>query len=465
MHIRATHLAATASVLLVALIAVLGPGAAAAVAAGPGLRAAAGGACEYPKNDDDQIHIKGCLRDQREDPPAAVPGVTVTVEGPEGEVVATVETDENGIFDVALPGDPITNLRKDFTIKIDQDTLPEGADLRNPEQVELTVNFDTTSDQAVTFPIGDALPESAGTFTQGLQLAVGGIVFSVCLAMAALGLSMVFGTTGLTNFAHGELVTFGALVAWGIDLLPGQITLPGLGWNITIAVGVVVAFVAGGVLGLLNDKLLWKPLRIRGTGIIAMMIVSIGLSIFMRSVFQYVAGGQNHNYSQYSASKPWEIGPVLITARDVVVIIVGVAVLIVVSLAIQLTRLGKATRAVADNPGLAASSGINVQQVIAVVWTVSVATAALSGALLGITQGFDYQLGFKLLLLIFSAVVLGGLGTIWGAMVGAFLIGILVEVSTLVVPSELKYVGGLTVLVLVLLFRPQGLLGRAQRIG
>ena len=196
-----------------------------------------------------------------------------------------------------------------------------------------------------------------------------------------------------------------------------------------------------------------------------MMIVSIGLSIFMRSVFQYVAGGQNHNYSQYSASKPWEIGPVLITARDVVVIIVGVAVLIVVSLAIQLTRLGKATRAVADNPGLAASSGINVQQVIAVVWTVSVAIAALSGALLGITQGFDYQLGFKLLLLIFSAVVLGGLGTIWGAMVGAFLIGILVEVSTLVVPSELKYVGGLTVLVLVLLIRPQRMLGRAQRIG
>ncbi|ABL82515.1 amino acid/amide ABC transporter membrane protein 1, HAAT family [Nocardioides sp. JS614] len=465
MHIRATHLAAAAGALLIALLAVFGPGAAAAVASGPTLSAAAGGGCQYPKNDDDQIHIKGCLRDQREDPPAPVPGVSVTVEGPDGEVVATVETDENGIFDVALPGDPITNLRKDFTIKIDQATLPEGSDLRNPEQVELTLNFDTTSDQAVAFPIGDALPEGASTFVQGVQLAVGGIVFSVSLAMAALGLSMVFGTTGLTNFAHGELVTFGALVAWGIDLLPGQITMPGLGWNITVVVGVIVAFVAGGVLGLLNDKLLWKPLRIRGTGIIAMMIVSIGLSIFMRSVFQYVAGGQNHNYSQYSASKPWEIGPVLITARDVVVIIVGVAVLVVVSLAIQLTRIGKATRAVADNPGLAASSGINVQQVIAVVWTVSVAIAALSGALLGITQGFDFQLGFKLLLLMFSAVVLGGLGTIWGAMVGAFLIGILVEVSTLVVPSELKYVGGLAVLVLVLLVRPQGLLGRAQRIG
>lgn len=464
MDTRATHVALAIGAFLVALVALVGPGAAVSHAAQVPT-AAAGGRCEYPQNDDGQIHIKGCLRDQRETPPAAVPGVSVTVLDAEGEVIETVETDDQGIFDVALPGDPITNLRKDFTIQIDQDTLPDGSDLRNPEQVELTLNFDTTSDQTVVFPIGDALPEGAGTFTRALQLATGGIVFSVCLAMAALGLSMIFGTTGLTNFAHGELVTLGALLAWGIDLLPGQITLPGAGWNITIIVGVLVAFVLGGIFGFLNDALLWKPLRLRGTGIIAMMIVSIGLSIFLRSVFQYVAGGQNHNYSQYSASTPWEIGPLLITARDVVVIIAGIAVLVAVSLLLQYTRIGKATRAVADNPGLAASSGINVQQVIGVVWTVGVALAAMSGALLGVTQGFDFQIGFKLLLLIFAAVVLGGLGTIWGAMLGAFVIGIFVEVSTLFVPAELKYVGALVVLIIVMLIRPQGLLGRAQRIG
>ena len=148
-----------------------------------------------------------------------------------------------------------------------------------------------------------------------------------------------------------------------------------------------------------------------------------------------------------------------------VVVVAGLVVLVAVSLLIQLTRMGKATRAVADNPGLAASSGINVQRVIALVWIVGVALAALSGVLLGVTQGFDFQIGFKLLLLIFAAVVLGGLGTIWGAMLGAFVIGIFVEVSTLFVPAELKYVGALAVLIIVLLIRPQGLLGRAQRVG
>ena len=460
MHTRVTQVAAVTGALLVALTVLL-----LGVGSSPARAAEQPAACQFEPNDDPEIHLKGCLRDQRNDPPTPVSGVSVTVLDAEGETIEEVETNESGVFDVRLPGEPLSNLGKDFTIRIDEDTLPEGSDLRNPEQVELTVNFDTTSDQTVTFPIGDALPEQAGKFTRGLQLAVGGLVFSVCLAMAALGLSMIFGTTGLTNFSHGELVTFGALVAWGIDLLPGAITLPGLGWNITVVVGVIAAFVAGGVFGWLNDRALWRPLRLRGTGVIAMMIVSIGLSILLRSIYQYIAGGTNRNYSQYSASTPWEIGPLLVTPRDMVVVVAGLVVLVAVSLLIQMTRMGKATRAVADNPGLAASSGINVQRVIALVWTVGVALAAMSGALLGVTQGFDFQIGFKLLLLIFAAVVLGGLGTIWGAMVGAFVIGIFVEVSTLFIPSELKYVGALAVLIIVLLIRPQGLLGRAQRIG
>ena len=91
--------------------------------------------------------------------------------------------------------------------------------------------------------------------------------------------------------------------------------------------------------------------------------------------------------------------------------------------------------------------------------------AGLSGVLLGMTQGFDYQLGFKILLLVFAATVLGGLGTAWGAIVGALVIGLFVEVSTLFIPAELKFVGALVVLIVVLLVRPQGLLGRAQRVG
>jgi branched-chain amino acid transport system permease protein len=147
------------------------------------------------------------------------------------------------------------------------------------------------------------------------------------------------------------------------------------------------------------------------------------------------------------------------------VTLIGLAVLVATTSLLQFTRLGKATRAVADNAGLASATGINVERVIRLVWVGGAALAGLAGALLGLTQGFDYQLGFKILLLIFAAVVLGGLGTIWGAIVGAFVIGLLVEWSTLFVPAEFKFVGALLVLIIVLLIRPQGLLGRAQRVG
>ncbi len=141
------------------------------------------------------------------------------------------------------------------------------------------------------------------------------------------------------------------------------------------------------------------------------------------------------------------------------------AVLVVVGFTLQKTRLGKATRAVADNPALASASGINVDSVIRLVWTGGAALAGLAGVGLGLTQGFNYQFGFKILLLIFAAVVLGGLGTIWGALVGSFIIGLLVEVSTIFVPAELKYVSALAVLIIVLVFRPQGILGRPERVG
>jgi neutral amino acid transport system permease protein len=459
-----TGLRRTAGLLLAVVMAALAVMTTAhAAAAGPAATDEDAPACVLPQStDDDTISIIGRVCDTRETPQAPVAGVAITVEDESGNVVGEAATSENGTFAIPLPGSSIDNLGKTFTVKIDEDSMPEGAALRNPDDVDRPVKINLDNDVSVTFPVGEAaLGEGLGT--QALQLFVGGIVFSVLLAMAALGLSMIFGTTGLTNFSHGELVTFGALVAYFIDQLPGAIRIGGL--NVTVIVAVLVTFLAGGAFGFLNDKALWAPLRKRGTGVIAMMIVSIGLSIFLRNVYQYLAGGQNHNYSQYAAVVPWEIGPLLVTPKDLIVILVGLAVLVTVSLLLAYTRIGKATRAVADNPALASSSGINVERVISVVWTGGAALAALSGVLLGLTQGFDYQLGFKILLLIFAAVVLGGLGTIWGAMLGAFIIGIFIEVSTLIVPAELKFVGALFVLIIVLLIRPQGLLGKAQRVG
>jgi branched-subunit amino acid ABC-type transport system permease component len=454
-----SRLAAVVGALVVALVALLGPlGTSQAHATTEGDQT-----CAYPPPDEDSIAIKGCLRDSRETPAAPVEGVSVTVTDSGGEEIGAVETDETGVFVIPVPGDPASALGKEFTVTIDEETLPEGSALRDPEQVELTIRFTTTADQAVVFPIGDPLAGSGSFGVRALQLAIGGLVFSSLLAMAALGLSMVFGTTGLTNFSHGELITFGAIVAFAVDRLPGSITIGGL--NVTVVVAVLVAFAASAAFGWLNDAALWHPLRRRGTGIIAMMIVSIGLSLFLRSSYQYLAGSQSRNYSQYSAVTPWQVGPVLITPKEIVVFLVAMAVLVVTTQVLQRSRLGKATRAVSDNPALSSATGINVERVISFVWIGGTALAGLAGALLGLTQGFDYQIGFKLLLLVFASVILGGLGTIWGAIVGAFIIGTLTELTTLFVPAEFKFVGALLMLILVLLVRPQGLLGRAQRVG
>jgi len=446
--------------LLVLMAGALLVAAAPATAGGP-LPASDAAACALPEpTDDDTISILGRICDRRESPQAPVADVQVTVENEAGEVVGQATSEADGTFVVDLPGTASELLGKSFVVTLDEESLPEDT---KPDVLERTLAINLDTDQSVTFPIGDAGPGGTGKAAEALQLAVGGIVFSVLLAMAALGLSMIFGTTGLTNFAHGELVTFGALIAFAVDQLPGSIDVAGT--NITVAVAVVVAFIVSGAFGWLNDAALWHPLRRRGTGLIAMMIVSIGLSIFLRSIFQFFAGAQSRNYSQGAAVQPWEVGPLLITSKEVVVTVIGIVVLVAVTSLLQFTRIGKATRAVSDNPALSSATGINVERVISIVWIGGAALAGLSGALLGLTQGFDYQIGFKILLLMFAAVVLGGLGTIWGAIVGAFIIGLFVELSTLFISAEFKFVGALVVLIVVLLIRPQGLLGKAQRIG
>jgi branched-subunit amino acid ABC-type transport system permease component len=457
MHARSRRLAAT--LLAVTVMAL------AALAISPGASAAPPAADQQcvkpPPREDDTIHVQGCLRDLRGNGDKAVPDVGIVVSDKEGNTIAEGTTDATGLFDLSL-GSTLDVLGNTFVVEIDTDSLPDGTALQNPKQKSLTDSINTESDQFYTFPIDDA-PKVDTTWDQAIDLFAGGIVFSLLLAMSALGLNLIFGTTGLTNFAHGELITFGAMVAYFIDSADGDVTI--LGKNATVVVGVTAAVIFGGLFGWAQDKVLWAPLRRRGTGLIAMMIVSIGLSIFLRNIFQYVMGAGAKQYSQFTTPSPMQLGPFEVTAKQLVVAGFALLVLVIVTLALRYTRLGKATRAVADNPALAASSGINVDRVISIVWVLGAALAALSGVLLGLTQGFDFQLGFKILLLVFAAVTLGGLGTIWGALVGSLIIGLFIEMSTLFIPVELKFVGALVVLILVLLVRPQGILGKAQRIG
>ncbi len=398
--------------------------------------------------EDEGPAIQGVLTDES-DPgnPQPVQGVQITVLDESGNEVGTATSDAQGEFSITVPGSG------DYTVQIDPESLPEGKFLRNPNQLENTVTI-SGFDVTVQFPIGPDTRNPTGLANDIADRATTGILFGLILALSALGLSMIFGTTGLTNFAHGELVTFGAVVALllntsGMHIIPAAV--------ITIIIAAVV--------GWLQDAFLWRKLRRRGTGLIAMMIVSIGMALFLRAMYQYIVGGTRRPFQQYVTAEPVEFGVLTLPPRDMVIGAIALFVLIAVSVALQKTKMGKAMRAVADNPPLAASSGINVDRVLSVVWVGGMALAALGGILYTLIYQMDYQMGLRLLLMLFAAVILGGIGTIWGAMAGALLVSLFTELSTLFIPAELKYTGALFLMIIILLFRPQGLFNRAQRVG
>jgi len=196
-----------------------------------------------------------------------------------------------------------------------------------------------------------------------------------------------------------------------------------------------------------------------------MLVVSIGLSMLFRYVFLYQFGGRTRPYGDYNLQRAIDLGPVSIVPKDLWSIAISLSVLLVVGALLQATRVGKAMRAVADNPDLAASSGIDVDHVVLFVWVAGGALAALGGVLLGLGEQVGFEMGFKQLLLMFAGITLGGLGTAYGALIGSFIIGLVVQVSTVWVPSELNAVTALVVLIGILLVRPQGILGQAERIG
>jgi neutral amino acid transport system permease protein len=395
--------------------------------------------------------VRGTLFYEDEDGErVAVDGVEITVEDNAGNEVATVVTDDEGAFEVPLPGPG------NYSATIDEDALPKGVSLLN-ERATLTFQMDEGRTRGLLFPLGtgDTGRNVSTTFDRAVRLAVQGLRFGLIIAMCAIGLSLIFGTTRLTNFAHGEMVTFGAIVAWVFNVTWEQPM-----WLATV-VSIAIACLAGG----LFDRYFWRPLRNRGTGLIAMMVVSIGISIAVRYIFLYQFGGSEESYREYTLQKAWEIGPLRLVPRDFWGMVLSAVVLVGVALFLQRTKVGKATRAVADNRDLAESSGINVDRVITFVWVAGAGLAALGGILQGLSEQVTWQMGFQLLLLMFAGTTLGGLGTAYGALVGSVVVGIAMEMSTLVIPSEFKTVTALAILIIILLVRPQGILGQAERVG
>ncbi len=386
-------------------------------------------------------------------------GVAFTVADPDGEQVGEGVTDDNGEALVPLPAPG------QYTVTLDPGTLPEGLVPASgalelsppPVQAGRTGNalFNLVEGELGAVASGGG-PGFGSRFARVPQLVLDGIKLGAIIAITSIGLSLIYGTTGLVNFAHGDMVTFGAMVAFWLNVT---------GPRLHLLLAAPFAIAAGGLLGYGMERGIWNPLRARKVGLISMLVISIGLSFVLRFVLQILFGGGTRPYRNYNLQDSVRVFGQQIAPRDLWIIGLSLVVLVAVGLMLNRTKIGKAMRAVSDNRDLAESSGIDVARVIRFVWLLGGALAAFGGVLLGTTEQVRYLMGFNLLLLMFAGVILGGIGTAYGAIFGALVVGIVTQVSTAFVSTQLKLVWGLLVLIVVLLVRPQGILGRAERFG
>ncbi|MCP2265124.1 branched-chain amino acid ABC transporter permease [Promicromonospora thailandica] len=404
-----------------------------------------------------------------------VPDVTVTITGSDFE--AEVVTTADGPVSVAVP------TVGGYTIAVDEASVPDGL-FPDPPEIAVTAQTGATArgaiilgDQPAAGPSsepdetatsgGGAETPAAGeeqeatsggfSFANAWQKFGLGIRLGLLLALASVGISLIYGTTGLSTFAHGEQFTLGAVFAfiainmWGLPFWPAAL----------LAVAICTAT------GFVQDVVLWKPLRRRGTPLTQLMIITIGLSLTLQYTIQLMIGNGSE---RILSTNPTSMTIAGITLSTWSWASMGVAVVAILFIGwfLTRTRIGRATRAVSDNPALASATGINPDKIIRIVWTMSTGFAGLAGLMYGLSVGtFGWNTGMQMLLLMFAAVTLGGLGTAYGALAGSMVIGIVVEMSPLIpgMPNDLRYATALAILILVLLLRPQGLLGRRERIG
>ena len=380
-----------------------------------------------------------------------IEGVTINVFKADGSAVGEAVTGKDGLCTISVPS------RDDYIIEINLATLPDGLTLIDAEKQKVAVNRDlfTTNTKRVTFFTGEGASAGASASERILQRLSDGIRLGLIIAMCSVGLSLVFGTTGLTNFAHGEMVTFGGLMAFYLNVI----------LEIPILISGPVVILMGGLFGLLLNWGIFARLTKRGVTLLSQLVVTVGLSLMLRNIYLFQFGGRTKQLSSYSKQVNLEIGPIGITPRDLTTAILGVIILVSVALFLQRSRLGKAIRAVSDNVQLASATGIDTRKVIKIVWFAGGALAATGGIFRGLDEQVSFSMGSDLLFLMFAGITLGGLGSAFGALIGGFFIGIFVEMSSLFFPSELKVAPALFILIVMLVVRPQGLLGKSQRVG
>ena len=283
------------------------------------------------------------------------------------------------------------------------------------------------------------------------QTTLNGLIAAGYFSLGAVGLTLVFGTLRIINFAHGDLLTLGAYLTFGLNAMGAPF------WP---AAAVAIALTA--LIALSLDYVIWAPLRRARTSTLQAMLAAIGLAMVIRFTVQFFAGSQVRGVGQDVLSSI-NIGPLHLGSLQALVLVVGVVASTLVGLGLAFTRLGKQIRALSDNMALAEVAGIDTARAIRVVWIVAGGLAALAGILFAAAVGsVNPNFGFFTLLSLFTAAVLGGIGNAYGALVGGLVIGLAQEWSTLFVNPRWKPVVGFAILIVVLLVLPRGIFGGSR---
>jgi branched-chain amino acid transport system permease protein len=298
-----------------------------------------------------------------------------------------------------------------------------------------------------------------------LQQVLNGLVLGSMYSLIALGYTMVYGILNLINFAHGDVLTIGALTAMTVMLLL-QAAFPEMpGWTIMLG-GLFAAIPACVMLSLFIERVAYRPLR--NAPRLAPLITAIGVSIVIQTFAMLIWGRNYMTFPQLLPQAPIELGGATITLTKILVIGLSAAVMIGLMLLVNRTRLGRAMRATAENPRVAGLMGVNPNFVIAMTFAIGAALAALAGVMLASTYGVaHFYMGFLPGLKAFTAAVLGGIGNVPGAMLGGLLLGLIEalgagyigQLTGGVLGSHYQDVFAFLILVGVLIFRPSGLLG------
>lgn len=291
--------------------------------------------------------------------------------------------------------------------------------------------------------------------TQFLASAVAGVIYGAVLAVASLGFTVQFGVTNYFNFAYGEIMAIGAMVAATFNSLAFH-------WSIWIAG--LLGCVAAALVAAFLDFVILTPFLRKYRHVWTMLLVTFAIALLLDNVFLLTWGS---GYTQYNhvTGPLLHLGGVRITMAQIVYLLLALLCLVAMYVVLKRTRLGRSMRALSDDETLAAITGLNTRRITTVTWLISGGLAGISGVLLGLqTHTFNASVGVNYEYYIFIAVILGGIGEPVGAVLGGLVVGVVTQIAAIAVPSGLSPVIAFTILVLVLFVRPMGLLGVPGRL-